>query len=157
MEISEIGHTYTGGSKVDQMSGTAVHFPSFPDLCVSFRLTDGTSIFTAEAFAILFALEQTREILDSNHFVIFTDSLSCLQAIKNNKIENVYIRRCLDRLDVLSSRGQTVALSNSPPIRRASPPRIVWNRKFRQHRIFEKTRAADKDGTIKPARADTVV
>ena len=56
----------------------------------SARLPDNSSVFTAEAEALQFALEYVKNSTDKKH-IIYSDSLSCLQAIKNCKTDHPYI------------------------------------------------------------------
>ena len=62
------------------------------------RLPDSASIFTAEIWAIITALEEIKNASESK-FIIFTDSLSCLQALLYMKLEHLLIgmaiRKCL--------------------------------------------------------------
>ena len=57
------------------------------DIVISMRLPHSASIFTAEVWAIIKAPEQ---IIDSvaSKYIIFTDSLSCLQALQFLKLEH---------------------------------------------------------------------
>ena len=103
-------HIYTDGSKMDEKTGTAVVFPSNESEDVSLRLPNKTSIFTAESIALLFAIERTEDILPANKFTIFTDSLSCLLALKNLQVKNAYIRRIADKVDRLTNEGITINL-----------------------------------------------
>ena len=56
------------------------------------------SIFTAEIWAIIKALKQIKDSVASK-YVIFTDSLSCLQALHYMKLEHpliwMVIRKCV--------------------------------------------------------------
>lgn len=82
---------YTDGSKDgDSVACAAVH----GDRTVTERLPSSASIFTAEARAILLALKL---ITQSNlsQFIICSDSLSCLLAIKNHKLKNTLILQIL--------------------------------------------------------------
>ncbi len=74
---------FTDGSK-DPNSGKVSAAFSVPSLKVKskFRITDNTSIFTAELIGILRAMSWILEIKPMNT-VIFTDSLSSLKAIQN--------------------------------------------------------------------------
>ena len=74
----------------------ATVFPSDTEL--SMRLPDSASIFTAEIWAIITALEEIKTASESK-FIIFTDSLSCLQALLYMKLEHpligMAIRKCV--------------------------------------------------------------
>ena len=53
---------------------------------ISMRLPDSASIFTDEVWAIIEALEQIKDSVVSK-YIIFTDSLSCLQALQYMKLD----------------------------------------------------------------------
>ena len=57
---------------------------------ISMRLPDSASIFTAEIWAIIKALEQIKYSVASK-YIVFTDSLSCLQALQSMKLERPLI------------------------------------------------------------------
>ena len=62
------------------------------------RLPDSASVFTAEVWAIIKALEQIK-ISSASKYIVFTDSLSCLQALHHMKLEHpligMVIRKCV--------------------------------------------------------------
>ena len=62
------------------------------------RLPDSASVFTAEVWAIIKALEQIKDYIASK-YIVFTDSLSCLQALQHMKLEHpligMVIRKCV--------------------------------------------------------------
>ena len=64
------------------------------------RLPDKASIFSAEMHAIFLALDHT-ETSEAERFVIFTDSLSCLQSIKGQDWKHPLVQRVLERLTTL--------------------------------------------------------
>ena len=86
---------YTDGSKDGRTVAAAAVTPS---KTLASRLHDGSSICTAEAKAILLSLQH---IIKSTHtqYIIFSDSLSCLQAIKNCKTDHPIIRDILTLLN----------------------------------------------------------
>ena len=71
-------HIYTDGSVKGEKSGCSI-FSSHYSEC--HRLPNHTSIFSAEAYAILRALSYGLEA--KKDITVFTDSYSCLAAIKN--------------------------------------------------------------------------
>jgi ribonuclease HI len=73
------------------------------------RLPDHASIFSAEALAINLALDI---IGNSSHkkFLVLSDSLSCLQNIRNKDFKNPLILHILDRLHSLISAGYKISL-----------------------------------------------
>ena len=64
----------------------------------SMRLCDSASIFTAEIWAIIKALDEMKNT-SASKFIFFTDSLSCLQALLYMKLEHpligMVIRKCV--------------------------------------------------------------
>ena len=84
----------------------ATVFPS--DTEISMRLPPSASIFTAEIWAIITALEEIKNA-SASKFIIFTDSLSCLQALLYMKLEHpligMAIRKCLFKCWVPSHIG----------------------------------------------------
>ena len=87
-KIAELKHAfytfneiYTDGSKDNKkVASAAVHKNNI----FSARLPDNSSIFTAEAKVLQFALEIVKSSKSKKH-IIYSDSLSCLQAVKNCK------------------------------------------------------------------------
>jgi kelch-like protein 2/3 len=97
-------HIYTDGSKDD--SGVAAAAVS-NIAQVSCRLPSAASIFSAEARAILLALD----IVDSSNFTssyIFSDSMSCLQAISNHKFTHTDILEILEKCHALQTNGKLI-------------------------------------------------
>jgi len=80
-EYTEI---YTDGSKINDRTGCAF---VVNDTTYKVRLTRHSSVFSAELFAILKSLRYVKNSADSK-FVIFSDSLSAIESIKNNKNKN---------------------------------------------------------------------
>jgi len=89
---------YTDGSK-DGVSVTAAAIVNNQSLTC--RLPDNSSIFSAEAKAILIALEAIQRF-KPKPYIIFSDSLSCLQAIKNYN-HNALITEILQLHDFLAT------------------------------------------------------
>ena len=62
------------------------------------RLPDSAPVFTAEVWAIIKALEQIKDT-NASKYIVFTDSLSCLQALHHMKPEHpligIVIRKCV--------------------------------------------------------------
>ncbi len=84
-------HIYTDGSKKDEKAGGAATW-DFGELQT--RIPDGASTFSAEAVALIDALKMVRDSL-RKRFIIFTDSLSCLQSIENEDLSNSLILQFL--------------------------------------------------------------
>lgn len=70
-------HIYTDGSKTDDCVGAGIWLPLVQ---TNFRLPMHTSVYNAEVFAILWALQHA-ESKPEPKFIIYTDSFSALQAI----------------------------------------------------------------------------
>ena len=68
------------------------------------HIQDQCSIFTAEARAILLALECI-EHSNRNRFVIFTNSISCLRALDHLKTDHPIISQILSKLNSLTATG----------------------------------------------------
>jgi ribonuclease HI len=97
-------HIYTDGSKDD----TGVAAAAVSNIAqFSCRLPSEASIFSAEARAIRLALD----IVDSSNFTssyIFSDSMSCLQAISNHKFAHPDILEILEKCHNLQTNGKLV-------------------------------------------------
>ena len=88
---------YTDGSKHDDKVGAAAHFPSHPDRPSAVRLRDTSSVFNAELEGILLALRRFKTVArHRKYFVIFTDSLSATQAVREKNFKNKNIVRILN-------------------------------------------------------------
>ena len=99
-------HLYTDGSKDGAKVGAALVTPAFN---VQSHLPDNMSIFTAELKALLLALEFIADS-ESERFVIFSDSLSSLQAIGNQKVESPLIWDFLYCYTCLLNEGKEIIL-----------------------------------------------
>ena len=78
---------FTDGSKVDEKVAAAAVTSVAPHSPFSCRLRDHSSIYTAELQAILLALKQVNQSQERK-FVIFSDSLSALQALGKLKTDH---------------------------------------------------------------------
>jgi ribonuclease HI len=89
---------YTDGSKTQNRVSAAavVHGRE-----LGIRIPDQSSIFTAEARALLLALECI-ETSRKHKFIIFTDSFSCLRALSNRKLDHPLIQQFLIKLTSLT-------------------------------------------------------
>ena len=87
---------YTDGSRDGNFVACARVVP--PNTVISMRLPDSASVFTAEVWAIIKALEQIKDS-NASKYIVFTDSLSCLQALHHMKLEHpligMVIRKCV--------------------------------------------------------------
>ena len=101
------GHNriFTDGSKDGETVGAAA-------VCCrmihSVRLPDNTSIFSAEAHAILLALDIVQQTTTNTKFVILSDSMSCLQSIQNMNLQNPLILNICNKIHRLSTSGNSI-------------------------------------------------
>ena len=117
---------YTDGSKMNERVGAAVvinrHFQNGETTCrqLSKRLPDNSTIFAAEATAISLALNYYQHMDPVHHdVVVYSDSMSCLQALEGEDSENPFICHIMNpghwvtRAHVFVSAGYqaTVALT----------------------------------------------
>ena len=87
----DLSHIYTDGSEVETKVASVY-------VCIygtrGYRLRDGCSIFTAEVEAINNSLTYVK-VSTRKSFVIFSDSISVLQAIESQESENPLVNRVL--------------------------------------------------------------
>ena len=95
-------HIYTDGSKVERKVASAYVCPYGTR---SYRLRDGCSIFTAEVEAMDKALKYVK-VSSVERFVIFSDSMSVLQAIESQESKNPLVNRVLQTCQELISKAQ---------------------------------------------------
>ena len=94
---------YTDGSKEgNSVAAAAVYGERGLKCCLP-----DNSIFSAEIKAMDLALNLA-EYSDSNRFIIFSDSLSTLQALSNQRLENPLICNVLERISHLSTDNRLV-------------------------------------------------
>ncbi|GFO40540.1 ribonuclease hi [Plakobranchus ocellatus] len=83
---------FTDGSKLEEK--VAAYFPENPDRSKTTRLRDGSSVFSAELEGIALALTEIKKLTKYHkNFVIYSDSLSALQAIQSKNFKVIDIRR----------------------------------------------------------------
>jgi ribonuclease HI len=95
---------FTDGSRSEAGVAAAV---VFPDESFSHTLPSSASIFTAELIAILIALYRMAQVPDMS-FVIYSDSMSALQALKATYPTNPLVLAVQQFLFILHSRMKTV-------------------------------------------------
>ena len=100
-EYKEYTHIYTDGSKSEEKVGAAAWWEHGK---IKTRLPDGCTIFSAEATGLINALKIIRPS-HKKKFIIFTDSLSCLQAIENEDLTNPLILKFLKECNRLQRKG----------------------------------------------------
>ena len=98
-------HIYTDGSKVETKVASAYVCPYGTR---GYRLRDGCSIFTAEVEAINKALTYVN-VSTRKSFVIFSDSMSVLQAIESQESKNPLVNRVLQACQEILSNGKFIA------------------------------------------------
>ncbi|XP_055601154.1 uncharacterized protein LOC129749997 [Uranotaenia lowii] len=81
-EIDPIKMFFTDGSRIDNATGFAVYNEGFE---ASFKLREPYSVYTAELAAIYCTLEHIRT-LPIDHYFIYSDSLSSVEAIRSMKL-----------------------------------------------------------------------
>ena len=103
---------YTDGSKIDERLGAAAvinrHFQNGEMTCrqLSKRLPNNNTIFAAEATAITLALNYYRHMdPEQQDVVIYSDSISCLQAIEGEDTNNPLICQIMNLLWAFSDKG----------------------------------------------------
>ena len=106
---------YTDGSKINERVGAAAviyrHFQNGETTCrqLSKRLPNNGTIFAAEAMAITLAQDNHRYMDPVKHdVVVYSDSMSCLQAIEGEDTENPLICHIMNLLWALSDKGTCV-------------------------------------------------
>ena len=128
--------SYTDGSKdTERVSVAAVLI----NHSYGHRIQDHGSIFTAEVRAVLLALGCIKHS-NRKRFLIFTDSMSCLQAFDHLKIDHPIIEQIISKLTSLKASGFDVHLcwlpghvgirGNERAVRAGQPVAIVLSRWF---------------------------
>ena len=97
-------HIYTDGSKVETKVASAYVCPYGTR---GYRLRDGCSIFTAEVEAINKALAYVN-VSSRKSFVVFSDSMSVLQAIESQESKNPLVNRVLQTCQEILSNGKFI-------------------------------------------------
>ena len=95
---------YTDGSKVETKVASAYVRPYGTR---GYRLRDGCSIFAAEVEAINKALTYVK-VSTRKSFVIFSDSMSVLQAIESQESKNPLVNRVLQACQEILSSGKYI-------------------------------------------------
>ena len=98
---------YTDGSRDGNYVACATVFPS--DTTFFMRLPNSASIFTAEIWAIIKVLEEIKNNYASK-FIIFSDSLSCFQALLYMKLEHPLIGTAIGKCVFLNIANKNIIL-----------------------------------------------
>ena len=109
-KYSDFCHIYTDGSKVEKKVASAYVCPYGTR---SYRLRDGCSIFTAEVEAIDKALICVK-VSSLKRSVIFSDSMSVLQAIESQESKNPLVNRVLQTCQEILSNGKFITFCWTP-------------------------------------------
>ena len=96
---------FTDGSQIGESVGAAAIVGSQVS---KKRLPNGLSIYSAKARGLLMALDMVHQTAD-RPFLFFSDSLSCLQCLKNRDLSDPLIADILCRVHILLSSGTQVA------------------------------------------------
>ena len=99
---------YTDGSKDGLRVGAAAVIYNTQSSVV--RLPAGSSIFSAELTALKLAFDYVEELDSVRNFIIYTDSLSSIQALQSRKWENPLVQNLLIKYHELTDRGQHILL-----------------------------------------------
>ena len=105
---------YTDGSKMNKSGGSGghqSHFQNGETTCrqLSKRLPENSTIFAAEATTISLPLNYYQHMgLVHHDVVVYSDSMSCLQAIEGEDTENPFIFHIMNLLWSLSDKGTHV-------------------------------------------------
>ena len=107
---------YTDSSKMNERVGAAAVINRyFQDGETTCRQLSNT-IFAAEATAITLALSYYRHMGPVHHDVVYSDSMSCLQAIEGKDTDNPFICHIMNLLWLLSDKGTHPFLLDTKPL-----------------------------------------
>jgi len=105
-EFKNYYRIFTDGSKEgNRVAAAVVHRDNTK--CV--RLPDAASIFRAELYALLLAIDVIRRSKEKN-FVIFSDSMSSLQSINGFNLDSDLVQKFLKDYTVLAKNGKNIIL-----------------------------------------------
>ena len=103
-EYGDHTHIYTDGSKIDEKVGAAA---TWEYGTLKTHLPDNCTIFSAEAVALINALKIAKAS-QLRQFIIFTDSLSCLQSIENEDLNNQLILTILEQYTLCTLKDKRI-------------------------------------------------
>jgi len=105
-EFKNYYRIFTDGSKEsNSVAAAVVH----RDTTKCVRLPDTASIFRAELYAFLLAIDVVRRSKENN-FVIFSDSMSSLQSIYGFKLDSDLVQNFLKDYAILAKNGNNIIL-----------------------------------------------
>ena len=102
------GEVFTDGSKMKENGGRGSYFQNGETTChhLTKRLPDKSTIFAAEATAITLALDYYCYMGPVHHdVVVYSDSMSCLQAMEGEDTDNPFISHIMNLLWLLNDKG----------------------------------------------------
>ena len=99
---------YTDGSKSEHKVAAAAFFTKDPDNPKTIRLRDGSSVFNAELEGILLALKKFLTLSQPKNFIIYTDSLSAVESLRNKTFETKNVKRFYNLLKKIPPQTQLV-------------------------------------------------
>ena len=101
---------YTDGSKTEESVGcAAVIYESEKTNKRLLRLPDGSSVYTAEVNALNMAMKGIEKSNDKK-FIILSDSLSALQALKGRNIDHHFMKKVILKYNKVIRQGKSVQL-----------------------------------------------
>ena len=103
-DYNQFTRLYTDGSKIGDRVASAV---VWQNSCKTVRLPNNASIFRAELYAINLSLNIIRRCRDKQ-FIIFSDSMSSLQALSGFKLEIDLVQRILKDYTALTNCGKSI-------------------------------------------------
>lgn len=99
---------YTDGSKIDNKTGAAI---VIEDSVVKYHLPNHASIYTAEAYSVIKALEYIDEQDQDRKFVICIDCLSLIQSMRNQNAANPIITLIQEKLhQLIKEKGKDIII-----------------------------------------------
>ena len=105
-EFKNYYRIFTDGSKEgNRVAAAVVH----GDNTKCIRLPDTASIFRAELYALLLAINVVRRSKEEN-FVIFSDSMSSLQSIHGFNLDSDFVQKFPKDYTILAKNGKNIIL-----------------------------------------------
>ena len=99
-------HIFTNGCKKgNRVAAAVVH----RDITKCVRIPDTASIFRAELYALLLAIDVVRRLKEKN-FLIFSDSISSLQSIYSFNLDSALVQKFLKDYIILGKNGKNIIL-----------------------------------------------
>ena len=99
---------YTDGSKSEHKVAAAAFFTKDPDDPKTSRLGDGSSVFNAELEGIPLIIKKFLTLPQYKRFVIYTDSLSAIESLRNKTFKTKNVKRFYNLLKKIPPQTQLV-------------------------------------------------